>query len=149
MSADILAANVPRGRVAEGRDLNAGGAKCAAGPADRSSVASESKWAARLVCAGSLLTLVFQIAYLALDRRFLSTRQPWLLLLHLLNIGLFLIAAILTLNVGPWLRHYWKHVAFSFSAIMIVSSTGISVMTDRIQALFIMLMLCGVPQITS
>ena len=73
MSADILAANVPRGRVAEGRDLNAGGAKCAAGPADRSSVASESKWAARLVCAGSLLTLVFQIAYLALDRRFLST----------------------------------------------------------------------------
>ncbi|MGB6564249.1 MAG: hypothetical protein WBE69_16745, partial [Candidatus Binataceae bacterium] len=63
------------------------------------------------------MTLVFQIAYLALDRRFLSTHQPWLLLLHLLNIGLFLIAAILTLNVGPWLRHYWKHVAFSFSAI--------------------------------
>jgi signal transduction histidine kinase/ActR/RegA family two-component response regulator len=141
MSADILAADVPRGRVEEGRDLNAGGAGCAAGPADPSSVASESKWAARLVCAGSLLTLVFQIAYLALDRRFLSTHQPWLLLLHLLNIGLFLIAAILTLNVGPWLRHYWKHVAFSFSAIMIVSSTGISVITDSIQPLCIMLML--------
>jgi signal transduction histidine kinase/ActR/RegA family two-component response regulator len=141
MSADILAANVPRGRVEEGRDLNTGGAECAAGLADPSSVASESKWAARLVCAGSLLTLVFQIAYLALDRRFLSTHQPWLLLLHLLNIGLFLIAAILTLNVGPWLRHYWKHVAFSFSAIMIVSSTGISVITDSIQPLCIMLML--------
>ena len=87
------------------------------------------------------MTLVFQIAYLALDRRFLSTHQPWLLLLHLLNIGLFLIAAIMTLNVGPWLRLYWKHVAFSFSAIMIVSSTCISVITDSIRPLCIMLML--------
>ena len=96
MSADIP--NVPR-RVAEGRDLNAGGAERAAGVAAVYSVENESKWAARLVCAGSLLTLVFQIAYLALDRRFLSSHQPWLLLLHLLNIGLFLIAAIMTLNV--------------------------------------------------
>jgi signal transduction histidine kinase/ActR/RegA family two-component response regulator len=138
MSADVP--NVPR-RGAEGRDLNAGGAERAAGVAAVYSVENESKWAARLVCAGSLLTLVFQIAYLALDRRFLSSHQPWLLLLHLLNIGLFLIAAIMTLNVGPWLRHYWKHVAFSFSAIMIVSSTCISVITDSIQPLCIMLML--------
>jgi signal transduction histidine kinase/ActR/RegA family two-component response regulator len=132
---------MPPRRVETGHDLKAGTAEYAAGLAAPSSVANESKWAARLVCAGSLLTLVFQIAYLALDRRFLSTHQPWLLLLHLLNIGLFLIAAILTLNVGPWLRHYWKHVAFSFSAIMIVSSTGISVITDSIQPLCIMLML--------
>ena len=141
MSAEILAASMPPRRVEGGHDLKAGTAEYAAGLAAPSSVANESKWAARLVCAGSLLTLVFQIAYLALDRRFLSTHQPWLLLLHLLNIGLFLIAAILTLNVGPWLRHYWKHVAFSFSAIMIVSSTGISVITDSIQPLCIMLML--------
>src|SRR5260370_2616705 len=47
----------------------------------------------------------------------------------------------MTLNVGQWLRHYWKHVAFSFSAIMIVSSTCISVITDSIQPLCIMLML--------
>ena len=141
MSAEILAASMPPRRVETGHDLKAGTAEYAAGLAAPSSVANESKWAARLVCAGSLLTLVFQIAYLALDRRFLSTHQPWLLLLHLLNIGRFLIAAILTLNVGPWLRHYWKHVAFSFSAIMIVSSTGISVITDSIQPLCIMLML--------
>lgn len=125
MSAEILSASMPPRRVESGHDLKAGTAEYAAGLAAPSSVANESKWAASLVCAGSLLTLVFQIAYLALDRRFLSTHQPWLLLLHLLNIGLFLIAAIMTLNVGPWLRLYWKHVAFSFSAIMIVSSTCI------------------------
>jgi hypothetical protein len=128
MSADILATQVSRSRIAEGRDLKA---RSAQSGNDASSIANESKWAARLVCAGSLLTLVFQIAYLALDGPLSSKHRPWLLLLHLLNIVLFLIAAILTLNVGPWLRRYWKHVAFSFSAIMIVSSTGIGLPPAR------------------
>jgi hypothetical protein len=73
MSADTLAAEVSRLRIVDGHDLKIRSAQ--SGPADPSAVASESKWAARLVCAGSLLTLVFQIAYLALDDPLLSKHQ--------------------------------------------------------------------------
>jgi hypothetical protein len=37
---------------------------------------NEAKWAARLVGAGSLLTLVYETAFLVLDRRFLSLSDP-------------------------------------------------------------------------
>lgn len=41
----------------------------------------ESQWAARLVCAVALLTLLFERAYLILDRRFLSRHEPAILIL--------------------------------------------------------------------
>lgn len=104
-------------------------------------VSAEAKWAARLVCVGSLLTFLYQIVYLALDRPFLSVRDPSVLILHLINIGLFGIAVILSLNVGPWMKQHWKQVAFAFSAIMIASSTAITIITRQTQPLSIELIL--------
>ncbi len=101
----------------------------------------ESKWAARLVGAGSLLTLIFEIAYFVFDRRSLSASKPWPLLLHLLNIGLFFVAAIMTLRVGPWIRRHWKIVAFAFSTMLIASSVELTIITGERQPLFIALML--------
>ena len=103
--------------------------------------AEESKWAARLVGAGSLLTVLFQIAYLALDHSFISLMHPWVLICHLLNIGLFGVAVLMTLNVGPWMKIHWKQVAFAFSTIMIASTTAIAISTGRTQPLIIALML--------
>ncbi len=110
-------------------------------PVALSGSSDESKWAARLVGAGSLLTLIYEIAYLAFDRRSLSMSKPWPLLLHLLNIGLFLVAAIMTLRVGPWMRRHWKIVAFAFSTILIASSVELTIITGERQPLFIALML--------
>jgi signal transduction histidine kinase/CheY-like chemotaxis protein len=106
-----------------------------------SSTPDESKWAARLVGAGSLLTLVFEVAYLVFDRHLLLTGHAWPLFLHSINIGLFLIAVVMTLRVGPWMRRHWKAVAFSFSAILIVSSMFLTIVTGEKQPLFIMLTL--------
>jgi signal transduction histidine kinase/ActR/RegA family two-component response regulator len=103
--------------------------------------AEEAKWAARFVGAGSLLTLLFEIAYLILDREHLSIRLPWVLLLHVLNVALFGLALFLAANVGQWMRAHWKAVAFAFSAMMIVSSTCIALMTGEAQPLFITLVL--------
>jgi hypothetical protein len=75
----------------------------------------EAKWADRLVGAGSLLTFFFQIAYLALDRQFVSLNHPWVLILHLISIALFAVAVIMTLSVGPWMRKHWKVVAFALA----------------------------------
>ncbi len=102
---------------------------------------AEAKWAARLVCVGSLLTFLYQVVYLALDRPFLSLRDPSVLILHLVNIALFGVAVMLSLNVGPWMKQHWKQVAFAFSAIMIASSTGITIITGQTQPLFIELIL--------
>ena len=44
---------------------------------------NEAKWAARLVGAGSLLTLVYETAFLVLDRRFLSLSDPPVLIFSL------------------------------------------------------------------
>lgn len=104
-------------------------------------VPAEAKWAARLVGAGSLLTLLYQIAYLAMDRQFLSLRHPEILVLHFINIALFGMAVIMTLNVGPWMKSHWKQVAFAFSSIMIASTTFITVLTGQREPLFIALML--------
>jgi len=106
-----------------------------------SSRAAEAKWAARLVGAGSLLTLLYQVAYLALDKQFLSLSRPSILIFHLVNVALFAAAVIMTLNVGPWMRKHWKMVAFTFSAIMIANSTAITILTGQTQPLFIALML--------
>ena len=101
----------------------------------------ESRWAARLVCAGALLTLLFEVVYLILERRFLSTSDPRILVFHAINIALFLLAALMTLKVGPWMRRHWKPVALGFSSAMIASTTGISVITGETEPLFITLML--------
>jgi signal transduction histidine kinase/CheY-like chemotaxis protein len=101
----------------------------------------ESKWAARLVGAGSLLTLIFEIAYFLFDWRYLSVSRPSPLLLHLLNIALFFFAALMTLRVGPWMRQHWKTVAFTFSTILIASSAELTILTGERQPLFIALML--------
>lgn len=118
-----------------------GGNSAAAADDSRNSTSAEAKWAARLVGAGSLLTLLYQIAYLALDKPFLSLDRPWILIFHLINIGLFGAAVIMTLNVGPWMRLHWKWVAFTFSAVMIASSTAIAILTTQTRPLFIALML--------
>jgi hypothetical protein len=101
----------------------------------------EAKWAARLVAAGSLLTLLFAIAYLVLDRQNFSHSPPWILLLHVLNIALFGVALLLAAHVGQWMRAHWKPVAFTFSVVMIASSTCIALLTGENQPLFITLML--------
>ena len=101
----------------------------------------ETKWAARQVGAGCLLTLVFAIAYLLLDKRHLWDRPPWILLLHVFNIALFGLALVLAANVGQWMRAHWKPVAFAFSVAMIASSTGIALLTAENQPLFITLVL--------
>ncbi len=101
----------------------------------------EAKWADRLVGAGSLLTFFFQIAYLALDRQFVSLNHPSVLILHLISIALFGVAVIMTLRVGPWMRKRWKLVAFAFSTAMIFSMSGIAILTSNTEPLFIALML--------
>jgi signal transduction histidine kinase/CheY-like chemotaxis protein len=101
----------------------------------------ESKWAARLVGAGCLLTLIFELAYLGFDRASLSINYPWPLFLHLLNIGLYLVALLMTLRVGAWMRRHWKAVAFSFSTILILSSTFLAIITGDSEPLFVALVL--------
>ena len=56
---------------------------------------NDAKWAARLVGAGSLLTLIYETAFLVLDRRFLSLSDPPVLVFHSINIALFLLAVIM------------------------------------------------------
>jgi len=102
---------------------------------------NEARWAARLVGAGSLLTLVYEIAFLGLDRSFLSLAAPRVLALHSLNIALFLLAVLLAARVGPWMRRHWKPVAFLFSIIMIVSSAGIALETGESEPLALKLIL--------
>src|SRR5690348_16070328 len=106
---------------------------------------NEAKWAARLVGAGSLLTLIYEAAFLVLDRRFLSLSDPPVLIFHSINIALFLLAAIMAARVGPWMRRNWKLVAFSFSSLMIVSSACIAVETGENEpfALALILFLAG------
>ncbi|MBV8771995.1 MAG: response regulator [Deltaproteobacteria bacterium] len=101
----------------------------------------ELKWAARLVGAGSLLTLIYELAYFAFDRRSLWMRNSWPLFLHLLNIGLYLAAVLMTLRVGPWMRRNWKRVAFSFSTVLIISSTALAIITQESEPLLVALML--------
>jgi signal transduction histidine kinase/CheY-like chemotaxis protein len=102
---------------------------------------NEAKWAARLVGAGSLLTLIYEAAFLVLDRRFLSLSDPPVLIFHSINIALFLLAAIMAARVGPWMRRNWKLVAFSFSSLMIVSSACIAVETGENEPLALALIL--------
>src|SRR6266446_6285488 len=109
--------------------------------ADSRSRREQAKWATRLVSAGSLLTLLFQIIYMAFDRRFLSISRPSVLIFHSLNIALFGVAAITSLTVGPWLRRHSKAIAFAFSSIMIWSSTAITILTQQIEPLFLMIVL--------
>lgn len=109
--------------------------------ASLASTSDESKWAARQVGAGSLLTLVFEVAYFVFDWRSLSVSEPWPLLLHLINIGLFFFAALMTLRVGPWMRLHWKKVAFAFSTLLIASSAELTILSGNRQPLFIALVL--------
>jgi signal transduction histidine kinase/CheY-like chemotaxis protein len=101
----------------------------------------ESKWAARLVGAGSSLTLVYQIGYLVFDQHIVWTNHGLPLILHLLNVGLFLVAVLMTLKVGPWMRRHWKAVAFSFSTIMIISSMWLAIITAEKEPFVIALIL--------
>lgn len=105
------------------------------GPSD------ESKWAARLVGAGCFLTLIYELAYLVFDHNSLWIRRGWPLFLHSLNIALYLVALILTLRVGPWMRRHWKAVAFSFSSVLILSSMGLAIVTAEAEPFFVALVL--------
>lgn len=102
---------------------------------------NESKWVARLVGTGALLTLVYQVAFLILNRQFLSVRRPAVLGLHLFNIILFLLAVAMALDVGQWMRRNWKMVALAFSVAMMASSTVIALLTKQSQPLFVALVL--------
>jgi signal transduction histidine kinase/ActR/RegA family two-component response regulator len=102
---------------------------------------NEAKWAARLVGAGSLLTLIYETAFLVLDRRFLSLSDPPVLIFHSINIALFLLAVVMAARVAPWMRRNWKLVAFSFSSLMIVSSACIAIETGENEPLAIALIL--------
>jgi len=106
---------------------------------------NEAKWAARLVAAGSLLTLVYETAFLILDQRFLSLSTPRIIIFHTLNIMLFLLAVIMAMRVSPWIRQHWKFVAFSFSSLLIVSYACIAIETgeDEPLALALILFLAG------
>lgn len=115
----------------------AGGAQIKAIPGST----DESKWAALLVGAGCLLTLIYELAYLGFDRRSLWMSNSWPLFLHLLNIGLYLVAVLMTLRVGPWMRRNWKTVAFSFSTVLIISSTALAIITGESEPLLVALML--------
>ncbi len=103
--------------------------------------AAEAKWFDRLVGAGSLLTLLYVIAYLLLNHRYLSLRHPAVLILHLICVGLYAAAAVMTLNVGPWVRSHWKQVCFSFSTALIAAMTAITILTGQTEPLFIALIL--------
>jgi signal transduction histidine kinase/CheY-like chemotaxis protein len=106
---------------------------------------NEAKWAARMVCAGSLLTLAYEFGFLLLDRRFLSLAAPRILILHALNIGLFLAASLMAMRPGPFIRGHWKTIAFVFSSAMIAGSACIAIQTgeDEPLALAIILFLAG------
>jgi signal transduction histidine kinase/CheY-like chemotaxis protein len=108
---------------------------------DAADRAAEAKWAARLVGAGALLTLQYEIAYLLLNHRYLSLRHPAVLMLHLICIALYAVAALMTLKVGPWMRSHWKGVCFSFSTALIASMTAITIRTGQTEPLFIALIL--------
>src|SRR5258708_32104533 len=62
---------------------------------------NEAKWAARLVGAGSLLTLIYETAFLVLDRRFLSLSDPPVLIFHSINIALFLLSLVMAARAAP------------------------------------------------
>jgi hypothetical protein len=99
-------------------------------------------WGTRLVSAGSLLTLLFQILYMAFDRQFLSINRPLILILHSLNIAVYGIAvATSSIILVPSMRRQWKAVAFTFSCIMIWSSTLITILTGRIEPFFFLIVL--------
>ena len=103
--------------------------------------AEELRWAARLVGAGSLLTLLYELAFLGFDRDRWWSYGAWPFSLHLLNVALYLIAVLMTLRVGPWLQRHWKTVAFSFSSILIASSVWLAIITREAEPLFIALVL--------
>jgi len=104
-------------------------------------LAAEAKWFDRLVGAGSLLTLQYEIAYLLLNHRYWSLRHPAVLILHLICVGLYAAAAVMTLKVGPWVRSHWKQVCFSFSTALIAAMTAITILTGQTEPLFIALIL--------
>ncbi len=109
--------------------------------ADDSFGREQAIWTARLVGAGSLLTLLFQIVYMTFDRHYLSIADPAVLILHSLNIGLFALAVILALCAGPWVRRHSIVIAFTFSYVMIWSSAGLALLTGEIEPLFVMIVL--------
>jgi signal transduction histidine kinase/CheY-like chemotaxis protein len=108
---------------------------------DRFGAADEAVWSIRLAMAGSLLTLVYEIGFLIFDRRFVSLSHPLVLTLHLIIIGLYLVAVLMAVNVGEFLRQHWKRVALCFSSILIASSAWIAIVTGKPEPLFIALVL--------
>ena len=140
--ADIELAKPPQNPIgASHPGIGAGRAGHVGTEAALSGSSEELKWAARLVGAGSLLTLIYELAYLGFDRAFLWMNGAWPLFLHLLNIGLYVVAVIMTLRVGPWMRRHWKAVAFSFSTILITSSMWLTIITGESEPLLVALML--------
>lgn len=101
----------------------------------------QAKWAARLVGAGSALTLLFQIAYVLFDWRFLSINQPKVLIFHSVNIALYAIAVAASVILPTWLRLHWKGVAFLFSCVMLWSSAAIAILTRQTEPLFLTVIL--------
>ena len=137
-AAGTLKGTIPRRRNPH---QNGGGSENLSEPISNIDRQNEAKWAARLVAAGSLLTLVYETAFLILDRRFLSLSTPRIMIFHSLNIVLFLLAVIMAVRVGPWIRQHWKPVAFSFSSLLILSSACIAIETGEDEPLTLALIL--------
>jgi signal transduction histidine kinase len=101
----------------------------------------EATWGARLAAAGSILTLLYELAFLILDRGYLSIKYPVVLVLHGVIIGLYAVAIVMAANVGPWIRAHWRPIALSFSGGMIACSAAICVITKEVEPFFIALVL--------
>ena len=71
---------------------------------DRLGAADEATWSIRLVMAGSLLTLIYELGFLICDRKFVSLSHPLVLTLHGIIIGLYLAAVFMAIKVGEFLR---------------------------------------------
>lgn len=98
-------------------------------------------WGARLIAAGSLLTLIYELACLFFDRRFLSLKNWQILIFHALPIGLYAVAVVMAVRVGPWMRERWRPIALLFSSGIIICSALICTMTREVEPFFVTLVL--------
>src|SRR5258708_20701807 len=76
---------------------------------------NEAKWAARLVGAGSLLTLIYETAFLVLDRRFLSLSDSPVLIFHSSKIALFFLLDTLVAGTVSLMCRTSTYAAFIFN----------------------------------
>ena len=124
---------------ANGRSANVATIRSSGDPGERD---LERRWAIRLLHAGSLLIILFQIAYAVLD--YLQHRESLshaVLALHLWNILLGVGAFICTRNPGQPITQRWIALAFGTGTLIVAGMIGISVATGEVVPLTIALSL--------